>query len=162
MALTQDIKTTRYGVPGNASQPVGGFNMAASTTVYGGSICLTNSSGNIKNASSPSSTDTCWGLVHAQTTNATTAVTSGILLDVNGRPFEVDTGTFYLNSGTGGDALTAANLGQTVYVIDEQTVGATNGGGTRPIGGVLVNIDTTQPGGYAVKMGSNQSTGAPQ
>jgi hypothetical protein len=161
-ALTQDIKTTRYGVPGNSTQPVGIRAIAANTTVYGGSICLTNSAGAVKNASSPASTDTCWGLVLAQTQNTSSlAQTSGIVQDIYGRPFEVQTGTFYLQGGTGPDALTQANIGETVYVIDEQTVGATNGSNTRPIAGVLIDIDTTQPAPYAVAMGSNKSSGAP-
>jgi hypothetical protein len=163
MALTQDVKTVRYGVGGNASQPVYIPAIGASTTVYGGSICITDSNGYIKNASSASSTDTCWGLVHAQTKNSSTApVTTGQILDINGRPFQVDTGSFYVNAGTGGDALTEASLGKTVYVINETTVGATSSSNTRPVAGILIDIDLTQPGGYAVKFGSSQSTGAPQ
>ena len=161
-ALTTDIKTIRYGVPGNSTQPVGLTAIAASTTVYGGSICLTNSAGAVKNASSPASTDICWGLVAVQTSNPSTAAqTSGIVQDIFGNPFEVQTGTFYLQGGTAGDALTQANVGGVVYVIDEQTVGATNGSSTRPVAGILMNIDTTQAAPYAVKMGSSQSTGAP-
>jgi hypothetical protein len=161
MALTSDVQTVRYGTPGNASQPAYPGPMAASTTVYGGAICLTNSSGNIKNASSPTSTDLCWGLVHAQTINSSAGVWN-TPLDTLGNPFQVDTGSFYVSSGTGSDQLTQANVGQPVYVINETTVGATNGGLTRPVAGVLMNIDTTQGGGYAVQFGSSKSTGAPQ
>lgn len=161
MALTADVATFKYGVPGNASQPAYPGPIAASTTVYGGSICLTNSSGNIKNASSPTSTDLCWGLVHTQTTNSSAGVWN-TPLDVRGQPFQVDTGSFYVSAGTGSDALTQANIGQPVYVINETTVGATNGGLTRPVAGILVNIDTSQGGGYAVKFGNAQTTGAPQ
>lgn len=160
-ALTGDIQTVRYGTPGNASQPAYPGPLAGSTTVYGGSICLTNSSGQVKNAASPASTDLCWGLVHAQAVNAT-ANAWNTPLDTTGEPFQVDTGSFYLNGGTGADTLAQSNIGQTVYVVDEQTVGLTNGSGTRPVAGVLVNIDTTQGGGYAVKMGNAQTTGAPQ
>ena len=161
MALIADVKTIRYGVPGNSTQPVGIRAIAASTTVYGGSICLTNSSGQIKNAATPAATDTCWGLVLTQTTNpSTTAQTSGIIQDVLGRPFEVQTGTFYLAGGTSADALTQANIGKVVYVIDEVTVGATNGSSTRPAAGVLIDINEAGTM-FAVKMGSNQGSGAP-
>jgi hypothetical protein len=47
-----------------------------------------------------------------------------------------------LVNGAGGDALTDANYMQPVYAIDDQTVGATSGGGTRPIAGILINIDS--------------------
>jgi hypothetical protein len=161
MALTADIQTVRYGTPGNASQPAYPGPLGASVTVYGGSICLTDSSGNVKNASSPASTDICWGLVHAQTKNATASAWNSPL-DTLGNPFQVDTGSFYVAAGTGSDALTQSSIGKTVYVIDEQTVGATSNGNTRPVAGVLVNIDTTQGGGYAVHFGSSQSTGASQ
>ena len=161
MALTADVQTVRYGTPGNASQPAYPGPIAASTTVYGGAICLTNSSGLIKSAAVPTSTDLCWGLVHAQTINST-AAQNNTPLDILGMPFQVDTGSFYLSAGTGADALTQANVGGTVYVINETTVGATNGSNTRPVAGVLINIDTSQGGGYAVKMGSAQTTGAPQ
>ena len=160
MALAADVKIIRYGVPGNSTQPQVPGPIAASTTLYGGSICLTNSSGNVKSAASPSSADTCWGLVHAQTINASTNVTTGIALDVNGRPFEVETGAFFLASATGADALNQTYVGKTVYVYDEVTVAATNGSNTRPAAGVLLGIDTTQGGGYAVKLGSNETTGA--
>ena len=160
MALAADVKIIRYGVPGNSTQPHVPGPIAASTTLYGGSICLTNSSGNVKSAASPSSADTCWGLVHAQTINASTTVTTGIALDVNGRPFEVETGAFFLASATGADALSQTYVGKTVYVYDEVTVAATNGSNTRPAAGVLLCIDTTQGGGYAVKLGSNETTGA--
>ena len=161
MALTGDIQTIRFGTPGNASQPSYPGPVGASVTVYGGSICLTDSSGNVKNAASPTSADVCWGLVHAQTKNPTASAWNSPL-DILGNPFQVDTGSFYVAAGTGVDALTQANVGKTVYVIDEQTVGATNGANNRPVAGVLVNIDTTQGGGYAVHFGSSQSTGAPQ
>ena len=160
MALTADVKIIRYTVPGNSTQPLMPGPIAASTTLYGGSICLTNSAGAVKSSASPSSTDTCWGLVHAQTINASTTVTTGIALDVNGRPFEVETGTFFLASATGADALDQTYVGKTVYVYDEVTVAATNGSSTRPAAGVLLRIDTTQGGGYAVKLGSNETTGA--
>ncbi len=160
MTLAADVKIIRYGVPGNSTQPLMPGPIAASTTLYGGSICLTNSSGNVKSSASPSSTDTCWGLVHAQTINASSAVTTGIALDVNGRPFEVETGTFFLASATGADAIDQTYVGKTVYVYDEVTVAATNGSNTRPAAGVLLRIDTTQGGGYAVKLGSNETTGA--
>src|SRR5882724_623503 len=129
MALTGDVKATRYGVGGNVHQQLN-LGLAATTTVYRGSIALKNASGYLKNSASPLSTDTCMVLV------------------------DIATGTFFLSAGTAGDALTIADIGSKVYVIDEVTVGKTDGSATRPVAGTLVAVDSSQPGGYAIKLGN--------
>lgn len=50
-------------------------------------------------------------------------------------------GVFPFASGTGVDALTVANLWQEVFFIDANTVGATDGQGTRLSAGILVDFD---------------------
>ena len=155
MALTADIKTIRYGTDdGHAptSKPLG-----ASVTVYGGSIAITDSAGNVKNAASPASTDVTWGLIAEQRPFPPLAASS----TAGTYQVEILTGSFFLASGTSSDALTAADLGKTVYVIDEKTVGKTSNGNTRPVAGVLMAIDTTVQPSYAVKLGNSQSTGSP-
>jgi hypothetical protein len=158
MALTSDIHYERWGVGDTTApiiQPLGG-----SVTVYRGSIALTDSSGNVKNASSPLSTDTCWGIIAGfgpgnvdlspgviNSSSVASAVTAAIYQ-----------GAFLLASGTGSDQLSQSTVGKQVYVINEYTVGLTSGGGTRPVAGVLVNISTETrvqaPGPYAVKLGT--------
>ena len=44
-------------------------------------------------------------------------------------------------SGTAGDAITAVNLGQDVYAIDDNTVGLTDGTGTRGVAGKFIGLD---------------------
>jgi hypothetical protein len=137
MALTADVTSCRYGTL-EAHQPIA-QPLGANVTVYANSIALTDSSGNIKNASSPASTDHCWGLVAEQRPfppNPTSSVAGTYNV-------EIDTGSFFLASGTGGDALTQANVGQSVYVINETTVGATNGSNTRPLAGTMMYYDST-------------------
>jgi hypothetical protein len=73
----------------------------------------------------------------------------------------IDTGSFFLNAGTGSDALSTADCGASVYLINETTVGKTSGGASRPVAGVLLNIDTNVTPSYAVALGSNRGTGAP-
>lgn len=159
MALTADVHIERYGtgdVLPNINQPLGG-----GVTVYRGSIALlAASTGAVKNASSPTSTDTCWGLIAgygpgiADTgpgcTNAST-VAAAVTVDIA-------VGTFFLASGSGSDQLAQSNVGSQVYVINETTVGLTSGGGTRPVAGVLAYIETAglyqALGNYAIKMGS--------
>lgn len=161
MALTQDVHIVRYGAPGNADQPLN-FGMRASPVeVFRGSIALTDSSGFLKNSSSPLSTDTCWGLIDRVTPTGTVidggpGITGGTA--DGGVLVEIATGSFYLASGTGADALTAGNVGATVYVINETTVGATNGTNTRPKAGTMIAYDSTNApitalGPIVVKMG---------
>ena len=74
----------------------------------------------------------------------------------------IDTGTFYLANGTNSDALAQADVGATCYVVDEITVGKTNGGSTRPVAGKVAGIGTGQYAGkIAVTLGNNTSTGSP-
>jgi hypothetical protein len=158
MALTGDIHYERWGVGDTTApivQPLGG-----SVTVYRGSIALLDSSGNVKNASSPASTDTCWGLIAGYgpgTTDMAPGVinSSSVASAVSAMIYQ---GAFFLASGSGSDQLSQSSIGKTVYVINEYTVGLTTGGGTRPAAGVLVNISTESraqaPGNYAVKLGT--------
>lgn len=164
MALSSDVKTTRYGVGGNAHQPIN-KPLGASVTVYRGSVAVTDALGNIKNASSLSGSEIVWGLI-ANAGPGTADTGPGI---TNGGSsgavtVEIDTGSFYLANGgnTTTDVLTEANVGQVVYLVNETSVAATNGGSSRPIAGTLLNVDASQPGGFAVKLGSAPpGTGAP-
>jgi hypothetical protein len=161
MALTKDIHQFRYG-PVDA--PVAA-KMGSSVSVYVNSIALTDSNGYGKNASSPTSNDTCWGLWNGQINSQPTTVSPLVSGTTAGSDiFGVDCGSFYLKNGTAGDAIAQSGLGKTCYVIDEQTVGATSNGNTRPVAGIVNDLPTSGP--YAnligVKMGSNQSSGSPQ
>lgn len=57
----------------------------------------------------------------------------------------VERGCFAWNAGPAGDAITQANIGQQAYIIDDNTVGLTNGGGggaaTRSGAGRIFDID---------------------
>ena len=55
---------------------------------------------------------------------------------------EVDRGTFAYASAGGADAITAADIGKDAYAVDDQTVGLTNGGGTRPRAGRIEDVTT--------------------
>jgi hypothetical protein len=162
MAVTKDQKITRYGT-GDGHQPVA-LGIKATVKVYRGTIALTDTSGFLKNASSPASTDKCWGLIQRVRPgdgqiDGAPGITGGATDGAVGA--EIDAGTFFLGSSTGSDQLSAATLGTTVYVYDEITVAATNGGSTRPVAGIHVATDSTgrYPGAYAIKLGSAESTG---
>ena len=156
MALSADVPTVRYGVPGNSTQQVV-KPLAASVTVYGGSVATTRA-GYVTPASSPASTDIVWGIIYRQTPLVPPQSASSVAGTYN---VVIDTGSFFLAAGTGTDALSTADCGATVYLINETTVGKTNGSNTRPVAGVLLNIDTNVTPSYAVALGSNRGTGAP-
>ena len=160
--LTADIKTVRYGTPGNASQPVN-LNLKATTTVYRGSIAITRSGVAVPAVnSSLLSTDVAWGVIENAgpfTADTGPGITGG---SVDGAvTVEVATGTFFFASSTTGP-LGPTTLGKTVYVYDEQTVTAT--AGSLPVAGVHAYTDSTRtdaPGIYAITIGSAQTTGSP-
>lgn len=158
MALTKDIQTRSVGPrkdPIAAPLPTG-------VTVYQGSIALLDSNKLLKNAASPTSADTCIGIIGPPTggsyvptgpgiVGAGTALGAYVYVDVQ-------TGTFLLAMGTGSDALTEADAGNTVYVVDEQTVGKVST--ARPPAGVMLPLEPTTPTGFvAVKMNALGGTG---
>lgn len=168
MALTADIKTIRFGSPGNSTQPMN-LPLTAAATVYRGSVAVTRS-GYLVAPSTPQSTDIVWGIVNkagAGTADTGPGIVGGT---TNGNvTVEVSTGSFFLQNGTGADALAQSNVGATVYLINENTVGATNGSSTRPIAGEFLGLAATlapnRPdlnGLIAVKVGAQAgSTGGP-
>jgi len=157
MALTADVLTVRYGTPGNSTQPVN-QPLTANATVYRGSIATTRS-GYLVAATAPQSADIVWGVISGAGPGTADMTTQGITGGTtNGAvTVEIATGSFFLASGTGADAITQANVGALCYVINETTVGLTNGSNTRPIAGVIEAYDTTEVNalGYvAVKLGN--------
>lgn len=53
---------------------------------------------------------------------------------------EVEFGTFGWMSGADADAIAAKDVGKVCYVIDDQTVGLTDGGGTRCVAGIVTEV----------------------
>ena len=54
---------------------------------------------------------------------------------------EVDEGVFPWVNSAAADAITTANVGDRVYVVDDQTVALTNGTGTRSVAGIVRKVD---------------------
>lgn len=46
------------------------------------------------------------------------------------------------DSGTAGDTIDGEDIGATVYIIDDETVGLTDGGASRSVAGVVYQFDT--------------------
>ncbi len=156
MTLSADIQVQRVGAEG--PEPIAAP-VKAAAQLYCGSIA-TLRSGYLIAATSPASTDVTCGIVGFPTGGTYVKTGPGILGGSTDGAVWVDclTGVFLLASGTGADALTEANAGATVYVVDEQTVGATSASGTRPVAGVMLPIDPTVPTGLVpVKMANPAS-----
>lgn len=164
MAITADIPTTRYGTP-DGHQPLN-KGLQASITIYRGTIAVLNGTGGhqgyLKDPASPATTDlvigvidtggpgypnTSPGIVGGSTDGAVTA--------------NISTGTFLFASGTGADELDVTTNMASVYMIDGQTVGKTNGSSSRPVAGVQMSCnddDPSIPAGFvAVKLGTPAS-----
>lgn len=147
MAQTQDVPLLRVGAEG--PEPIAAP-LKANVTVYSGTIALLDNTGYLKNAAIPASTDRIIGMIDNPTGGTYVQTGPGITGGSSDGAVWIDcaTGTFLLQSGTAGDALSEATAGTTVYVINETTVGATNGSGTRPVAGIQLPIDPTVPVGY--------------
>jgi len=59
---------------------------------------------------------------------------------------DVRTGVFKFFNSSGGDAITNANIGATVYIVDDETVALTNGSGTRSPAGTVFLVDPDDNG----------------
>jgi hypothetical protein len=105
----------------------------ASTIIYAGALVCTDATGYAVPGST-STTQKCWGIAEETADNSTGA---------NGDIYvKVRRGAFNLNVGTAGDALAQADIGAMVFVIDDNTVGKTNGGSTRSVAGKFLGYET--------------------
>lgn len=159
MAITKDVPILRYGTP-DGHQP-DAKPVKASAALYAGTVVTTDSTGYVTGSNTAvAATDIVWGVFNG-IVNSNPMVSSPVTAGTtNGDTvIGIDTGTFFLASATDADQLTQADIGQTVYLSDKVTVAKTDGGSTRPIAGKLIVIDTTQTPSYAVRLGSNQSSG---
>ncbi len=69
---------------------------------------------------------------------------------------DVRLGTFLWNNSAGGDAIAEINIGQVCYVVDDNTVALTDGGGTRSRAGIIRDVVS---GGVWVEMGLPRGLG---
>lgn len=133
--LAKDRKTDQFGSPDEVEPRLIDFPVAAATSLYGGAIVATDASGNAV----PGSASTAlkiWGRCEQQQIN-TVAAGFGTAGDLT---VTVRRGVFFLASGAGVDAIGDDDVGKLCYVIDDQTVGLTDGAGLRPAAGVVYNI----------------------
>ncbi len=57
------------------------------------------------------------------------------------KSIEVERGCWAFANSTSTDAIGRGDIGQSCYMVDDQTVAKTNGGGTRGVAGVVTDVD---------------------
>lgn len=134
-ALTADRNTAeRVGVLKSAG-------VAAGVECFAGGIAVLDASGNIK----PGVTATgliCVGRFEEYVDN-----TNGQAGDVTAT---AKRGIFRFGNSLAGDAITAAQIGDVCYIVDDQAVAKTSGGATRSVAGIIDDVDSS---GVWVRMG---------
>jgi len=133
-ALTGNRVIGRFGEDENVSNPIVSYGVAAANKLWAGAQSGLNAAGWLQ----PAGTAGCIKIVGVSrrlVDNTIAGNTNG------GLTAEVEVGVFPMNNGAGADALTAANLYEPVFAIDDNTVGATDGSQTRAYAGVLVGFN---------------------
>ncbi|NOR70976.1 MAG: hypothetical protein GQ532_14985 [Methylomarinum sp.] len=122
-ALTKD-RNTPYRTGEDVSDPV-----AAATKIYAGSLVVLDASGN----AAPGSTAT--GLKARGRAEENIDNSSGVAGDVS---VAVRRGTYkFANDGS----INRTHIDATVYIVDDQTLAATDGTGTRSAAGKLIDVE---------------------
>lgn len=106
--------------------------LAAAVKIYAGSIVCLDAAGNAVPGAT-ATTLTPVGRANAQVDNS--AGLAGAL------SVEVERGVFRYANSADADAITRAEIGDVCYIVDDQTVAKTNGGGTRSRAGLIADID---------------------
>lgn len=115
--------------------------VAAAVTCYGGGIAVLDSSGNIK----PGVTAT--GLICVGRFEESVDNSAGAAGAVNAT---AKRGTFRFANSAAADAISADEIGDVCYIVDDQTVAKTSGGATRSVAGIVADVDAY---GVWVRMG---------
>lgn len=129
MALSQDRNTPRKNEGDTFSVP-----LAADAVAYSGAlICRDTADSGLGKPGAASTTLKPIGVAQARVDN-----TGGADGDVS---VEVRRGTWRFKNSAAADAITAADIGGTAYIVDDETVAKTNGTNTRSAAGRIEDVD---------------------
>lgn len=135
MALTQDRNTAER------TGDLIAAGVAAAVKCHAGGIAVLDASGNIK----PGVTATgllCVGRFEAPVDNS-----AGLADAVSAT---AKRGTFRYGNSANADAISADEIGDVCYIVDDETVAKTSGGATRSVAGIIADVDSA---GVWVRMG---------
>lgn len=125
MALTADRDTPeRAGVDFS-------FPVAAATKIYAGALVALNAAGDAVPGAT-ATTLTAVGRADEQVDNTGAA---------GDKVVAVRKGVFRFGNSAAGDAITKAEIGDSAYIVDDETVAGTDGAGTRSVAGKIVDVD---------------------
>lgn len=124
VALTQDRNTAE--MIGDDRFGTLGLNQLA----YAGAIVMRNATGDLLKGATALS---CFGAGRAE--ERVTSTTAGVT------PIQYKVGLFRFANSAAGDLITKANIGNVCYIVDDQTVAATNGTNTRSPAGIVEGVD---------------------
>ncbi len=105
--------------------------MAAAVLIYAGALVARDAAGNAIPGA------TAVGLLGAGRAVETVDNSLGL---AGATEVEIDKGTFRFDN-LGADPVTIANIGSSCFIVDDQTVAATDGGATRSIAGTVFDVD---------------------
>ena len=108
------------------------FGVAATTKTYAGGIAVLNATGFAKPGTTATG-ETAVGRFENQVDNS-----AGADADLT---VDVRAGRFKFGNSAAGDEITIANIGADCYIVDDQTVAATDGTGTRSAAGKVIDVD---------------------
>lgn len=108
------------------------YDVAAAVVCRAGGIAVLDAAGNVKPAV------TAVGLVCAGMFPETVDNSAGAAAAVKAK---VRAGVFRFANSAAGDAITKAEIGDTCYLVDDQTVAKTDGAATRSAAGKIVDVD---------------------
>lgn len=117
------------------------YPMAAAVTGYAGGIGVLDASGNLKPAVEATGL-ICVGVFTEKADNS-----AGAAAAINGK---VKAGVFRFANSASTDLIAKAQIGDTCYLVDDQTVAKTDATGTRSAAGTIVDVDSA---GVWVRMG---------
>lgn len=117
------------------------FDVAAAVVCRAGGIAVLDAAGNVKPAV------VATGLVCAGRFEETVDNSAGAAAAVKAK---VRAGVFRFGNSAAADAITKAEIGDTCYLVDDQTVAKTDGTATRSAAGKIIDVDSA---GVWVRMG---------
>lgn len=106
--------------------------LATAAVIYMGALVCVNATGYAVRGDAVA---TLRGLGRAKQTVDNSAGQDGDL------SIEVETGVFLFGNSAAADEITTADLDNLCYVVDDETVAKTNGGGTRGVAGYIIDVD---------------------
>lgn len=130
MALTTERLTPRLGDAAQIAMLA--LPVKANTKIYAGALVVIDAG-----YAAPGRTAT--GLIAAGVAQATVDNTGGA---AGAKTIEVRRGPHKFKNSSAGDAIAQADVGKTVYIVDDETVAKTDGTGTRSAAGRVLAIES--------------------